>query len=247
MSTRILFSTRGLKNVLNQGLRAPLKLQTYRNLLYLLLMFPLGHIYLNFVLIGLFTGLGLTVVGIGLLIIVLLLALVSRLADFERTLIRVLLGVEIPASTKESQQGLWTQTKQLVTDLRTWTAVVYLLSVFIYGTIAFGLLAMLVVTVHSFLFAPLYYQEAPVVAYGPIPQRKLTFDILFGWDTLLVGLTTTFQLGSWQIETLPGAVFFAGLGLVLLLLTVQFVNGLASIWKRYAQLMLTVPRYWKLP
>lgn len=240
-------TSRDLKSSLSHGLSAPLRLQTYRNLLYLLLMFPLGHIYLNIILLGLFASVGLAIVGIGILLIVLVLTLVSGLADLERTLIRVLLGVEIPAPTRESQRGLWTQTKQLVTDLRTWKAVVYLLSVFIYGTVVFGLLALLAATVQSFLFAPLYYQKAPVVAYGPIPQRSLTLDILFGWDSLLVGLTTTFRLGSWQIETLPGALFVAGLGFVLLLLTFQFVNGLASIWKRYAQVMLTVPRYWKLP
>lgn len=245
MSSRTDSSPHDLTSALGNRLRAPVRLQTYQNLLYLLLMFPLGHVYFTVILIGLFTGVGLTVIGIGIVIIVLVLALATGLADLERTLVRLLLDVEIPAPTMESQQGLGTQTKLLVTDLRTWRGVVYLLSVFVYGTIVFGLLASLAATIWSFLSAPLYYQEAPVVAYGPIPHRELTLDILFGWDTLLVGLTTTFQLGSWKIETLAGALFVASMGVVLLFVTFQVVNSLALLWKRYARVMLPAPRYWK--
>lgn len=245
MSARPESTHHDLASALGHRLRAPARLQTYRNLLYLLLMFPLGHVYFTVILIGLFTGIGLAIVGIGILLLVLLLALVTGLADLERTLVRQLLDIEISAPTMESQQGLWTRTKLLVTDLRTGMAVVYLLSVFVYGTIMFGLLASLAATIWSFLSAPLYYKEAPVVAYGPVPQRELTLDILFGWDTLLVGLTTTFQLGSWQIETLPGALFVAVIGLILLLVTFQVINALALLWTRYARAMLLVPRYWK--
>lgn len=247
MSTRTVSTARDLRTVLRRGLSAPVRLQTYRNLLYLLLMFPLGLLYFNLVLVGFLTGIGLAIVGVGILIVVLMLAIATGLTDLERTLVRVLLGAGVPTPTTERHQGLWARTKQLVTDLRTWKAVAYLLSVFVYGTIVFGLLASLAATVWSFLSAPLYYEEAPVVAYGPVPQNELTLDILFGWDTLLVGLTTTFRLGSWQIETLPEALFVAGLGLVLLFVTFQFINVLALLWKRYARAMLTVPRYWKPP
>lgn len=244
MSARTESTPRNLTSALTHRLRAPLQLQTYRNLLYLLLMFPLGHVYLTVVLTGLFTGIGLTIIGIGVVIIVMMLVLVTGLADLERTLIRILLDIEIPAPPRKNQKGLWTQTKQLVTDLRTWRGVVYLLSVFVYGTVVFGVLASLAATIWSFLSAPLYYQEAPVVVYGPIPHREFTLNILFGWDTLLVGLTETFQLGSWQIETLPGAMFVTGIGVVLLLVTFQVVNALALLWTRYARAMLAVPRYW---
>lgn len=72
-------------------------------------------------------------------------------------------------------------------------------------------------------------------------------EVLFGWDSILVGLTMIFRLDPWQVETLLGAVFVASFGFVLLLMTFQFANTFASLWKRYARTILTVPRYWKPP
>lgn len=201
-------------------------------------MFPLGIVYVTLLATGLPTAIGLVVVLIGIPLLVLLLALVVGLARFERTLVRVLLGVDIPSTSIETEHDLWGRVKHLVTNRQTWKAVVYLLSEFVYGTLVFGLIASLLATAGSFLLAPLYYTQAPVVAYGPIRIGKLTLEILFGWNNLLVGLTTTFQIGSWQIQTLPGALFVAGLGVVLLFVSLSVTNGLAWVWGRYARVML---------
>jgi hypothetical protein len=170
--------------------------------------------------------------------------LVVGLVGLERTLVRVLLRVDVPTTSVKTEYGLWGRAKQLVTDRQTWKAVAYLLSEFVYGTVVFGLLASLFATAGNFLLAPLYYKQAPVVAYGPIPSGEFTLNILFGWDNLLVGLTTTFQVGSWQIESLLGALLVTGLGIVLLVLTLHLSNFLAWVWGRYARSMLTTPRYW---
>ncbi|MFC6763825.1 sensor domain-containing protein [Natrinema soli] len=246
MSTKNPPETHSLGGFLGRWIGAPARLQTYRNLLYVLSMFPLGIAYFNVLIIGFTTGLGLTIVLVGVPIVVGVLAVATGLAGFERTLVRVLLDVEVPVERVPNDRGLWTIVKRLVTDLRTWMAVAYLVSVFVFGSVAFGVIASLVATSWSFLSAPLYYEDAPVVAYGPIPRGDFALDILFGWDTLLVGLRTTFRLGSWQVDTLPGALFVACLGLALLfLVTLPLVNVLASVWGRYARVMLTVPRYWR--
>ena len=247
MSIRTSPHSRDFSQLLGRILRSPLKLQTYRNLCYLGLMFPLGVGYFILLTVGFSTGIPLVIVIVGIPILVLLLVLVIGVAGLERILLRVLLGVDFPSRPVETDNDLWARTKQLVADLRTWKAVAYLLSEFVYGSVVFGLLSSLLATVGSFLFAPLYYTDAPVVAYGPIPSGEFTFDVLFGWNNLLVGLTTTFQMGSWRIETLPGALLVAGLGVVLLLLSLQLANGLAWAWGRYARVMLTVPRYWTTP
>lgn len=244
MSIQMSSDSRELSRVLGRVLHTPMRLQTYRNLCYLVVMFPLGIVYFTLLLVGFATGIPLVIVGIGILILVLLLAVVVGLAGLERTLVRVLLRVDVPVTAVETEGSLWRRTKHLVTDRQTWKAVVYLLSEFVYGTVVFGMVASLVATVGSFLFAPIYYQQAPVVAYGPIPSDEFTLDVLFGWDNLLVGLTTTFRIGSWQIETLPGALLFTGLGIVLLLLSLQLVNVLVWMWGQYARIMLTTPRYW---
>lgn len=244
MSTQTAPDPRDVSQTLSRVLRAPVRLQTYRNLCYLVVMFPLGVVYFTLLTVGFTVGIPLTIVIIGIPIIILLLALVIGLAGLERTLVRVLLRVDVPTTSIETEHGLWDRSKQLVTDRQTWKAVAYLLSEFVYGSIAFGLLASLFATAGNFLLAPVYYKQAPVVAYGPIPSGEFTLEVLFGWNNLLVGLTTTFQIGSWQIETLPGALLVAGLGIVLLVVSFQLSNILAWVWGRYARGMLTTPRYW---
>lgn len=240
MSTRSSSEPHG--NSLKRGLRAPLRGQTYRNLCYLVVMFPLGIFYFTLLTAGFALGLPLVVVLVGIPILVSFLVLAVGLAGFERRLVRVLLGIEIPM-TDATDGGFWTRLKRLVSDYQTWKAVAYLLSEYIYGSVAFGLLGSVAATAGSFLLAPLYYTDAPVVAYGP-PPGEFTLDLLFGWDSLLVGLTTTFRLGSWQVETLGGALLAALGGLVLSFVLLQLGNALAWVWGRYARIMLRTPRYW---
>lgn len=242
MSTQTSPDSRDVSQGLGRILRAPMRLQTYRNLCYLMMMFPLGFVYFMLLTVGLPTAIGLTIIIIGIPIFILLLALVIGLARFEQVLIRGLLRVDISTTAVESEHDHWNRVKHLVTGLRTWKAVAYLLSEFFYGSVVIALIGSLVPTVGSFLLAPLYYKQAPVIVYGPIPSDEFTLEFLFGWNNLLVGLATTFQLGSWQIETLPGALLVTGLGIILLLVLFQLTNALARIWGRYARVMLTTPR-----
>ncbi len=212
-------------------------------------MFPLGIVYFVLLTVGFSTGVPLLVVGVGLPILLVLLVVVVELATFERTLVGALLRVDVPPAAAETEGSRWVRTKRLVTDVRTWKAAAYLLSVFVFGNVTITLLSSLLATSASFVFAPLYYRDAPVTAhaFGPIPSGDLTLDLSFGWDNLLVGLTTTVRVGSWQIETLLGALLVAGLGCVLLLCSLQLFNVLAWLWGRYARVMLAPRRYWKVP
>lgn len=248
MSTQTSPDSRAFGRVLERSLHAPLRRQTYRNLVYLVLMTPLGTIYFTLILTGFVFGLSFAVVVIGIPIFVLVLALSVELAGFERQLVRGLLRVDIPSTTTvKTDQDRWSHTKQFVTDRRTWKAVAYLLSEFVYGTFVGGLIVSGIVTGGNFLLAPLYYTQAPVVAYGPLRIGAFTLEILFGWNNLLVGLTTTFRIGSWQIETLLGALLVSGLGIVLLVVVLPIANALMEVWGRYARVMLTAPRYWETP
>ena len=229
-----------------RALRTVTSVQTYRNLLYLLSLFVLGNVYLNVLAVGFGTALSLLVVGIGAVLAVLVLAVVVELAGFERMLLRRLLGVDVLAPAAEADGPRSRRAKRLLTDRRTWTAVAYLLSAFVYGTATFAVVGSLLATAASFLAAPLYYARSPVAAYGPVPNTEVGIDVLFGWDTLLVGLRTTFRFGSWHVETLFGAVLVAGLGAVLAVLALAFCNVAAPVWARYARRMLTTPRYWRL-
>lgn len=247
MSTRVLSTDSDLIASFGEFLRSPLQLQTYKNLLYLILMFPLGIAYLNLILIGFFTGIPLALVGIGIPLLLVLFVIIIELAKIEQHLIRTLLAVALSVPKPVTDGSRWERTKQLVTASETWKTVVYLLSEFLYGTIIFGFLASGIATGVSFLLAPTYYRDTPVAAYWPFPTPDVTLDILFGWDSLLIGLTTTFRLASWHIETLVGALFVSGFGFVLLWITLLMGNVAAGLWAAYARRMLTTPRYWSMP
>ena len=224
--------------------RAPFQPQTYRNLAYLLAMFPLGLCYFTVLTVGLFTGLPLVVVGVGVPIVLGCLVLAVVLATVERRLVRWSLGVDVPTPRGAVGGSLRDRLGRLVRARETWTAVAYLLAEFVYGTVVFGVLTGVAATATSFALAPFYYTAAPVTAYGPIPTTDVTLDVLFSWDSLLVGLTTTFELGSWRVETLPGALLVAVLGVVLFVVLLLFANAAARLWGRFARRMLTTPRYW---
>ena len=244
MSTKTSPQRPDLGRAIGRFVRAPLRPRSYRTLCYLFLLFPLGIAYFTLLTVGFATGLGLAVVAVGVPILAGMLVLVVGIAGVERALVRALLDVDVRPGSIETDGSPWIRTKRLVTDRGTWRTVVYLLSEFVYGSLAFGLVTSLLATSGSFLLAPLYYRRAPVVAYGPIPSDDVTLHLLFGWDNLMIGLSTTFRVGSWGIETLPGALLVAGLGLVLLLVSFHLADALARIWARYAQAMLTTPRYW---
>lgn len=242
MTTHLPSDDSALTRSIRRVLGSPLQFQTYKNLLYIVLMFPLGIFYFNLIFAGLFIGMPLVLIGIGIPILLLLFVLTVKLATFERRLVNGLLDVAIPMTKSDTDGSLWVRSKRLVTATQTWKDGVYLISEFVYGTITFGLLASGIATSVSFLLTPTYYTKTPVSAYGPFPSSSFTLDILFGWDSLLVGLTTTFRLGSWRIDTLFGAVVVSALGAVLLWVTLLLSNYAAGLWGKYARRMLTSPR-----
>src|ERR1051326_3981538 len=58
--------------------------QTYRNILYLLLTFPLGLTYFIVLVTGLSTGVGLAIIGVGLLLLFLTFGFAWAMAAVER-------------------------------------------------------------------------------------------------------------------------------------------------------------------
>src|ERR1700736_199978 len=72
--------------------------QTYRNLGYLILAYPLGLFYFVFLAVGLSLGAGLLVIVIGAAILMGVFAAATQLLRLERGLLTRLLGAEIPAA-----------------------------------------------------------------------------------------------------------------------------------------------------
>lgn len=222
----------------------PLRLQTYRNLLYLSLAFPLGLTYFILLVVGLSLGVGLFITVIGVPILLAVLAMATGLASVERQLAVFLLGIDIeppgdsPFSLADDRSFV-ERVKALVASTGTWKAVVYLVSKFFLGLASFFLITTLLVTAVTLLLVPLFYDH-PLVSVGFVLDGPTTIHpaLAYGWDGLFVGLETAIELTSWEVSTLPEALAVAVLGLGLVVVSLNVLNGLAWLSGHYARYML---------
>jgi hypothetical protein len=184
--------------------------QTYLNLLYLLLGFPLGIVYFIFLVTGLSMGTGLLIVYIGILILIAVLLGCRGLGAFERLLSRTMLHLSIPSPppSSPSEPGVLGTLKALFKDTTTWKSLGYLVLKFPFGIASF------VVLIASF-------SASIALTLAPLTYRTVPMDV-----------------GLWRIETKDEATVCCMVGVILLLLSFHLVNGLAYLWGRFAQMML---------
>lgn len=143
--------------------------QSYLNILYLLLAFPLGVLYFVFLVTGLSLGLGLsiTLAGIPILLFVLDSALI--LCKLERFLAVNLLRVDVPTPPgRAASQGLWQRVKTGLSDRLVWTGSLYLFLKFPIGIAAFTTAVTLLAISIGFTFAPAYMWLSDPLVWGNI-------------------------------------------------------------------------------
>jgi hypothetical protein len=204
-----------------EGLLTPLlQAQTYLNILYLLLAFPLGIFYFVFLVTGLSVGLSLIIIWIGIPILLLVLIGWWGMAAFERELAIRLLRVEIPPMKRETEPGLglWARLKTYLGNPVTWKGLAYLFIKFPLGIFSFVVAITLVSVSLSFVAVP--------VAFPFVPEQ-----ILIEADT-----------GGWVIDTFGEALLVGVVGLVLALLSVYLMNWLAYASGWLATVMLGDPK-----
>ncbi|WP_459192205.1 sensor domain-containing protein [Halosimplex sp. J119] len=186
--------------------------QTYRNIAYLLLAFPLGILYFTVLWGGGATGISLVpFLLLGVPVLVAVLGVAVYLTELEARLARGLLGRDVVCETpRPGEETAVAFAKRLVTDVRSYRAVVYLLSKFVIGVTAFAALSAGASTSVLMVLAPFLYDH-PEFYYN---------------------------LGVWSVSTLPAAVGVAGAGVVVALLTLHAANLAARAVGEYTELML---------
>ncbi|MFP8951622.1 sensor domain-containing protein [Natrialbaceae archaeon A-arb3/5] len=234
-SERLEWASAGLKRFV----AVPFERQTYLNLAYLLLAFPLGLAYFVFVTVGVSLGLGLAIIVVGIPILAITLGLALGLAGFERWLTTAMLPVDIESRTELAGERGRDQLASLLTDVKTWTVLVYLPAKFVVGTVAFTVSVTGLSTGVSMLMLPFYYDQ-PGLYVGLVSDRapEIHQTLYLGWNYLLVGFEAAFTLGYWEITTLPQALVGTVAGAILLLLTFHTLNALARITGWFARMML---------
>ena len=197
------------------AIHAFVRRQTYLNLAYLLVAFPLGLTYFLFLVVGLAVGfaLVLTLVGIPVLLLVHLVA--WALMRLERWLAIRLLGVDIPPMSPVDPHGpMWRRLIGKATDPSTWTGMFFLLAKLPLGLVAF-LLSVVLLSVS--------------IAFAAAPVLHLAFAI---------------PVGPWRVDSLGESLLLAPLGVLIAVLSVNVLNYTASLYGRFARLMLG-ERWWE--
>ena len=183
--------------------------QTYLNLLYLLLSFPLGIAYFVFLTTGLSLGTGLLVVFVGVPILIGVFFACLGLGAFERRMASSMLHLSIPSPpVLVSGPGLSAKLKALFGDATTWKSFFYLLLKFPFGVAVFVVLVTAFSVSLALILAPLTYS------------------------------TLSMDFGLWRVDSKDEATIWCLIGVVLLLVSFHLVNGLAFVWGRFAQMML---------
>lgn len=222
-----------------RAVTAPFRRQTYLNLAYLLLAFPLGIAYLVFITVGFSLGVFLAVILIGIPILAATVVLSLFLAGFERWLTSAMLPVDVPSRTGFAGESHREQLISFVTHRKTWTSVLYLPMKFVIGVVSFVLALVGLSTGVAMLWVPLYY-DRPGLYVGLTADRapELHPSLYLGWDYLLVGVDAVVTVGHWEVETLPQALVVATAGVVVLVGTVHLLNALARATGWLTRVML---------
>lgn len=199
---------------------APLRGQTYLNILYLFLAFPLGLIYFTFLVTGLSVGVGLTIVWVGLLILLAVFAAWYGMLAFERVMAIGLLREQIPPMAPQAAPGtgIWQQFTSALRNPVTWKGLLYLVAKFPLGVLSFVVLVSFLSTGLALLLAPAYYSYLP-------PVVDMTIN---GWYVNPV----------WALDTLQEAIIASVAGILVLLVGLQAFNGLAWVSGKFARVML---------
>jgi hypothetical protein len=197
-------------NLLERMYGVLIKPQTYINLLYLLLAFPLGIAYFTFLVTGFALGLGLLVVWVGFLILAGVLAFCWLLTLFERQMATVMLHVDFPQADASpvSSSTLFEQFKTHLLNPTTWKGIAFLFLKFPIGIVSFVVGVTLLSLSLGLLMAPLAY-----------PWVK-------------------FNLGFMEVQSLPAALIACVFGLILTPLSLHLLNMLAEWQGKFARIML---------
>ena len=132
--------------------------QTYKNLLYLLLAFPLGMAYYIILMVGFTVGLGLSVLVVGLGILLATVIGLRYLASFERGLANTLLGTKIhkPDDVEKASEGIVGTAKAYLQASSTWRGLGFVALKFPIGLLSFVLLVTFLGIGVELLLVPLF-------------------------------------------------------------------------------------------
>jgi hypothetical protein len=208
------------ENALAKFFGVVLKGQTYANILYLLLSFPLGIFYFTFLVTGLSLGVGLAILWVGLFILLAVYAGWYALIAFERQMAIAMLGEQIPPMVRQDLTGktLWQKFTATLTNPVTWKGLAYLFIKFPLGILNFVGVVTLGSISLALIAAPFYYHWFPAV--------------------INLGRYGSQAAAYWVIDSLDKALIACLIGILVGVASLHVFNGLALVSGRFARYML---------
>ena len=194
--------------------------QSYLNVLYLLLRFPLGITYFTVFLTGIALGVSLLILVVGVPILAFTLGLATYAAHFEARLTRRLLGIDVRYEPPDpTAEPLVAYLKAVLTEPQH-----YILLGYFFATFGIGVASFVVVTV-LFAFA------------GALAVAPLTYWL--PWVQFQITPTATDAVGRIVIDTLPEALVASVVGVGLFVASLHVCTGLAALFGRVTQVVLS--------
>jgi hypothetical protein len=188
-----------------------LEKQTYKNIGYLLLSFPLGLLYFAILVPGISISFSLMFIVVGFPLLLGILLLSDQLLRFERFLLRTVLNqpVHLERRRLSPERRIFASLGERLAQGYTWKGLLYLLLRFAMGLVSFALVAVLAPASVLLLSLPLTYRFFTVHLF----ERTVTnFD---------------------------QAVICCSMGAILALGSTHLFNGVTAVWKRVAQSLLS--------
>ncbi|RCW51616.1 putative sensor protein [Halanaerobium sp. ST460_2HS_T2] len=191
---------------INSYFKVLMEKQTYKNILYLLLSFPLGIFYFVFLMTGLTLGFGLIVILVGIPILFIILILSRILVNFEISILNNLLNTNInPLAIYEYEEvNIFQKVKKQLSNSVTWKGIIYLFLRFPLGIFSFTITISLLSVSLVFLSAPLTYQFSYI------------------------------SFGNYQINNLFTALLMSFVGIILTIISTNILNHLTFLIKKYS-------------
>jgi hypothetical protein len=167
--------------------RDVLEPRTYLNMVYLLIGFPLGIVYLIALLVGLATGLGLLIVWVGIPLLLACVGLVWLIGKIELGSAKLVLGEPLEDQSvtwdkPSSSTNAWTQLRAYVSSAEFWKTLGLAFLKFPLGLGSFVLTVVLVTVSLSLLAMPLYYTQVDVQIWNETPVKHF-------WQALALSAT----------------------------------------------------------
>jgi hypothetical protein len=144
------------------------------------------------------------------------------MSALERRMAIGLLGAEVPpmaGAPSAAAVGFWQRLRTFLSNPVTWKGMAYLLLKLPLGIVSFVALVTSFAVSLSLLLMPVLW---------PLADMSLNFDV----DDVIL-----------QPATFGGALFCGLVGAILLLVTLNLMNGLAAVWRELATAMLGSSRH----